>query len=152
MVIRAAGIADLVQVYDLLNALRLESIWATIPIEPSQPYVHVQLLNILHDASRRMVVADRNGEIVGVCHGAIAEHEYLPGLTYVIERDFYVLPRYRHLGIGKQLWNDVLQWGKAHGAYGGFYGRIKVQSIHRCVEEIIWTVFDHQPAEVICQE
>jgi GNAT superfamily N-acetyltransferase len=145
MLIRNATMGDLPQVYDLLNALRQESIWGTIPIAPIEAYVHVQLLNILHDAKQRLVVADRDTEIVGVCGVELASHRFLPGLTYLQEWALYVLPRYRNLGIGKLLWGDVLRWGKASGAYGACYGRVTVKTGSKAVEEVMWRVFDWEP-------
>ena len=146
MVIRPATISDLVQVYDMLNALRQESIWGGIPVEPVQAYVHVQLVNILQNPNQRLIVADREGEIVGLCGVEMATHRFLPGLTYLAEWAFYVLPRYRGFGVGKMLWNDVLHWGKAQGAYGACYGKITKLTDKKCVEEIMWRVFVEVPS------
>lgn len=145
MLIRPATMEDLLPVYDLLNALRLESIWGAIPVEPIQPYVHAKLLSVIHDPNQRLVVADRDGEIVGACGVEMAAHRFLPGLTYLAEWAFYVLPRYRGLGVGKMLWNDVLHWGKAQGAYGACYGKITKMTDRKCVEEIMWRVFHEVP-------
>ena len=145
MLVRPATIEDMSQVYDLLNALRMESIWATIPVTPIQPYVNAHLLMILHDPEQRLVVADREGELVGICRGTISSHEYLPGLRYLAERDLYVLPRYRGFVVGKALWGDLLAWGKAQGAYGACYGKITRLTEKRCVEEVMWRVFDQEP-------
>ena len=155
MLIRRATITDLPQVYDLLDALRKESIWGTLPIEPVEPYVHSRLMIAIHDPKQCVMVAEsesnfpvQHGHLVGVCRGSLQEHEYLPGLTYLAERDFYVVPTMRGLGIGKALWNDVLTWGKAQGAYGACHGKITVQMGRKCVEQILWRVFDREPIHV----
>ena len=152
MLIRSAQIDDLTHVYRLLDALRKESVWGTLPIEPIEPYVHSKLMLAIHDQNQRVLVAEAesnfpglHGELVGVCRVMLMQHEYLAGLTYLAERDFYVVPRLRGVGIGKALWNEALQWGKAHGVYGACYGKITLQTGTKCVEQIIWRVFDKEP-------
>jgi len=145
MQIRLATMEELLTVYDLLNALRKESIWGTVPVEPILPYVHSQLLTILHDPRQHLTVADLDGELVGVCGVELSSHRFLPGLIYLQEWALYIKPRCRSLGIGKALWREALQWGKAQGAYGAVYGRVHAKHSHTMVEEVIWRVFVKEP-------
>ena len=143
--IRPATAPDLLQVYELLEALRQESIWGTIPVSPVQAYVHAKLLTILHDPMCHLSVAVGDEAVIGVCGVELCTHRFLPGLLYLAEWALYVLPRYRNYGVGKVLWHDALRWGQAQGAYGACYGRITVQTGRKCVEEIMWRVFAEAP-------
>ena len=53
MVIREACINDLPGVFAMGQALRQESLWGQIPIEPNEAYAHAQLITILYNPNER---------------------------------------------------------------------------------------------------
>lgn len=133
------------QVYDLLNDLRQESIWGSIPIQPIQPYVVSQLLTVLHDPKQILLIADHgDGEFGAVCWAQIVSHDLMPGLTYLHEKALYVRPQYRGLGFGKAIWREAVRWGKEQDAYGYVYGKITMKRSKTMVEEVIWHVYERE--------
>lgn len=145
MQVRQATIEDVSAVYDALDALRQESIWGEMGVEMIPPYVRSQLLMVIHDSRQRLVVAESDGEILGIGGAELQTHRFLPGLTYVWEWALYVQPSCRHLGVGKALWGHLVAWGKQRGAFGAVYGKLMMSARGKAKEELIWHVFEREP-------
>ena len=146
MVIRPAIIKDLAAIFAMGQALRQESMWGMIPIEPNESYAHVQLLTILQNPKERLVVAVDDEKIVGFAGGLLITHRFMPNAPVMQEWALYLMPRYRGIGYGKALWGDLVKWAHDVGAYGAVYGRIRHAHDGRAQEELVWRIFDREPS------
>ena len=149
MLIRPAQIADMLVVFELGTRLRRESMWSLVPVEASAAYAHVQLLNILGNPQERLIVAEDEGVVVGFAGAVLITHRFIPNAPVMQEWALYLLPRYRGLGYGKALWGNLVMWAKASGAYGAVYGRIRHLRTGRCVEELVWRMFEMEQVMVL---
>ena len=68
-----------------------------------------------HGSTGPVLTCQRDGRIVG----AIGPMEILPdsqGTARLLPQYFGVLPEYRGLGLGRNLWHDAMLWGQQHQA------------------------------------
>jgi len=110
--IRFAETDDIPVLVQLLTALiSLESDFDENPERIARGF---QLL-LSDPNTRRVFVAEKDGEVVGMCTGQLYPSSVEGGLVLLIE-DFIVHESVRSQGIGKQLILSVEQWGVEKGA------------------------------------
>jgi hypothetical protein len=125
-VIRLATIEDLQAVIDLLLLLREETFWAEAVASPDRAHMENWLLmqGLTNPHFSIFVAEDElQGELVGLCGGRLIEHGLAPGVLFLSEWAWYVLPSQRDNGTATALWRRVKAWAMQHGAVGTVNGR-----------------------------
>ena len=103
----------------------------------------------------RVVVAEIGGELVGSGYALIKENKAYKAPQYYVYLGFmYVIPEYRGQGINRQIMNDLIDWGKAHGytevqleVYAENESAIKAYAKAGLVPEILTMRLDNIPPE-----
>lgn len=123
-VTRLATPADIPACVELLQGLHAESLWAPWPFDAD--YATLWLLWTMRtDASQRVLVAEQNGELIGLCGGAILNHPLMPHVPYLQEWALYVKPAHRNQGVAKDLWQRLCLLATHRGAVLAAYGQRK---------------------------
>ena len=146
MLIRQATVMDIPVCCELLDALRLQSVWGAFPVSPSPSHAIQTLLGILHNTRECVLVAEVDGDVVGICAGQLNDNRFLPGLTYLYEWAFYVLPHYRTMKIGYALWEAMKTWAVTMGCYAACFGRFKARKDGQTSELLTWQVLVKEQA------
>ena len=89
-----------------------------------------------------------DNKLVGFAGAVMITHRFMPTALVMQEWALYLMPRYRGIGYGKELWNDLVRWAHDHGAYGAVYGKMRGMADGRVKEELIWRLFDRAPATI----
>ena len=140
--IREARHDDIPQLCVMLDMLRQETMWRTLPVGSDYDYAAQQLGKKLVDPSQAILVADTGRRIVGMIGGTLITYPFLQNVRYVAEWAIWVSPAHRHQRIGWTLWQQLIAWGTRRGAMGSMYGRPKAVSHigqHVVIEEMVWT-------------
>ncbi|XOF33948.1 MAG: N-acetyltransferase family protein [Candidatus Electrothrix sp. YB6] len=111
MKIRRAAAADLPALVNLLDVLfSIEEDFAADAARQEQG------LQLLLDNSRTAVlVAEQEGQVVGMCTGQLLISTAEGGLSALVE-DVVLLPEWRGQGIGRQLMKAIADWATEQGA------------------------------------
>ena len=132
--VRLATLDDLNFVADQVVALHGETVWKDLCGPPDRGVIIGRLLADLCQPQHRCWVAEADGRLVGVCGAQITAHRFRPDVPYLQEWALRVVPEYRGCGVGRQLWQTAMAWGKQRGAVGGVRGKPTVSG-----ERTIWT-------------
>ena len=122
--VRYATVEDLGTLYELLEALRHESLWRTLSGAGDPMYVASVLMEYLVNPKELILLADCDGEPVSLCGAELTCQRFLQTMQYLQEWALYVRPSFRGLGYGTALWQEAEQWGQARGALGSVRGKI----------------------------
>ena len=136
--VRRATIEDLWILCDLLEALRQESLWRTLSGAGDRLYAASVLMEYLVNPNELILLAECDGEPIGLCGAEVTAQRFLPNMQYLQEWALYVRPAYRGLGYGRALWQEATRWGQAQGAIGSVRGKI-IKG--RAIEHYIWHSF-----------
>jgi GNAT superfamily N-acetyltransferase len=98
-VIRAATVGDVGRVSDAVEELLVELGGK----RPARPEVEAEVRAIVEDpAAGLLLVAEREGELVGVLGASWSRAIHVPG-RYVLIQDLWVAPDWRSQGVGAEL-------------------------------------------------
>lgn len=139
--IRQAVRNDIPALCWMLDQLRQETVWRSIPVESDYTYAAEQFEWMLLDPDHFIAVAELDGEQVGMVGGMIRRYPFLCTVPYVNEWALWVAPAHRRHGVGSVLWRRMVEWGKQKGALGAMYGRPKAVShvgSNVVIEEMVW--------------
>ena len=141
MMLREALPTDIPQLWVLLNALREETVWGTLPFEPN--YEHGMALFVERIASNAhcLLVVEDDVQLVGFIGGSVDTHPFIPDFPYLMEWAMYVLPECRNRKIGNALWESLKSWGQQHGARGAAYGKPRKGVGHGWIETVHWELW-----------
>lgn len=151
VMIRLATEADLPACVDSIVAMRADTIWEHIDFEPDRVHILKTLMADLSTPLHRLVVAEIDGQIIGICGGALTTAKFIPDVLVVQEWAWWVTPEYRHVtpSIGWRMWMDLTAWAREQGAIAGIYG--KARKLHDLrvstpFETMIWFPLRRQEA------
>jgi len=112
--------ADMVQVLDLLAALREETVWAKVAFTFDRDHAATWIMSELASPTFALYVADEAGTLVGLCGVCLTTQPLIPQIPFVTEWAWYVQRPYRDTRLGAQLWRAICKWGRDAGARGSY--------------------------------
>jgi L-amino acid N-acyltransferase YncA len=115
--IRAATMADLPQILDLLLLIREETFWAAVTPDLSQMEAWL-LQQGCENPHFLLLVAEEGGELVGLLGAHLTGHGLAPGVLFLAEWAWYVRPAERGKGTATAMWRQARAWAKTQGAVG----------------------------------
>lgn len=136
--IRLATFNDIPVVLEMMMAMREETFWRDVSFEPNPAAVGVWLMHTLtRDPHYRLIVAEIEGRLVGLCMGQLAANPLVPDVPYIYEIALYLLPEYRGRKIAHDMWQEIISWGRQRGAKAAAYSKPIFHHGHE-VERLIW--------------
>jgi GNAT superfamily N-acetyltransferase len=121
--IRLATPMDLVDVAQMLIAMREETVWKSIPFTPDALAIEYELLTMLLQPQHRLWVVEEEEGVVGFCGVELLTQRFIPEIPYIQDWGLWVKPTYRGTGLGVSLWQKACAWGQSVGAQGAARGR-----------------------------
>ncbi|MCL7486724.1 MAG: GNAT family N-acetyltransferase [Desulfobulbaceae bacterium] len=100
---------------------------------------------MIDNERRRILVAETNGKIIGMCSGQQTISTAEGGPALLVE-DVIIHAEYRGLGIGRRLMEKVAEWGKMKGA-----SRLQLLTDRNNTQALkFYTKLGWQATELIC--
>ncbi|MFP3991557.1 GNAT family N-acetyltransferase [Streptomyces sp. E11-3] len=119
VVVRRAGLADAEGFVASSSALFAEDAGTrdpTVDVGWPREYGPQRFAAGLDDPDRLLLVADRDGEVVGHLAGAVADGSAMRPVKVATLVGMYVRPAYRRDQIGGRLVDEFLRWAESVGA------------------------------------
>lgn len=140
--IRLAKPQDLSAVADGIVAMRQDTVWQHVTLEPNLSHVLTWLWQTLtNNPAHVLFVAEQDGDIIGFIGGELVTEYFVPDKPLLTEWAWYVKPAYRKQRIGWQLWQAMKEWAQARGAVAAIYSKtLPVQDLSRPrpFEQRVW--------------
>lgn len=137
--IRAATIEDMPKVVACQELFYLESPWVTLLGKPDPLYAGGWMLErLMNDSESQLFVADRDGELIGLCGGSILPVPMVPNVRYAWEWTFWVTHEWRHTDTAGQLWQAFCDWAREHRASLTVRGRVRAVVDGQLRETLSW--------------
>ena len=108
-IIRDANINDieaLHRFFEALHKLHFEGRPDIFSVDDN-PYTEKFIKKALKDKNKRIIVAEENNEIIGLCAFSFNDNAYQTRKKQIFIDDIYVVPDYRRKGVAKALFNYV---------------------------------------------
>lgn len=100
-------------------------------------YMELFLSVSIHDDDKLALVAEQDGNVLGMMIAHTLGHWWSPSKLYAQELMYWVRPQYRHLGSGAEMLSRFDDWVKERGldmagmSSSGIYQREKLEKLFR---------------------
>jgi ribosomal protein S18 acetylase RimI-like enzyme len=109
MLIREAStndIAVLHEIFQELHKIHFENRPDIFSVD-GNPYTEKFIKKMLRDKSKKIIVAEENTYVIGLCAFSLNDNAYQTRKKQILIDDIYVVPDYRRKGVAKALFNYV---------------------------------------------
>lgn len=139
MMIRQAQVKDLPNLIGCLTQMVEATGYRILPSQRDPFYAMDWLFEKMHNPNSLFLVAESDGEIIGLCGGSIVPFMMLNDFPHLWEWAWWV--RDENDGTARKLWAEMKTWAKAQGAKGCHYGKSVVTSETTLEETLYWRVW-----------